>query len=182
MSVVIRGAIFLLIAFYLYVMYIVKHPHVSDSYREYYMLRTSDVSIGERKRMLPIQIGHDYMHKDATTIGFNGWAWPEDAFRWNTGKSAGFLIKIDSDTLARSPTHFVFDLMSNGKQHTHWQINGVDLGEYVIEKDGQFILPLKPGSLRIGENVIKIDMPDAHRPNQNDDRELGLAFKTLRLE
>jgi hypothetical protein len=72
--------------------------------------------------------------------------------------------------------------MPHGTQRTPWRLNGADLGELLLADDTQRVFPLAPGSLRAGESMVEIDMPDAHRPNDSDGRSPGLAFKLVRLE
>lgn len=93
MSLVIRGAIVSLCAFYLYVAHATIHPKVSDAYRDYYILRSTDLTVAERKRLPPLQAGREHDHKDAA-IGFDKWSGPEETFRWNDGKPAKLTFKL----------------------------------------------------------------------------------------
>jgi hypothetical protein len=181
MNVVVRGAILLLGIFYLYVTYLMAHPNVSAAYRDYYILRTSDLSFAERKKMVSLRIDQDYGHKD-TAIGFDGWSVPEEWFRWNDGKSAKLIFKLDLETVAKVPARLVLHVLTNGKQRTRWKLNGADLGERRVDGDTRLVFVLRPDFLHAGENVVEIDMSDAHRPNQSDGRALALAFVSLRLE
>lgn len=181
MTVVVRGMIVFLAALYLYVTYIVTHPNVSVAYRDYYILRSTDISIAQLKKLPPLQIGHDYTHKVAD-IAFDGWSVPEDAFRWNDGKTAKLIFTLSPESVAQAPHRLVIDLVPHGEQRTRWWLNGKDLGWHQIAGDMKLTLSLSPGVLRARENVVEIEMPDAHRPNESDGRRLGLAFKSLRLE
>ena len=181
MNMVIRGAIITLGAFYLYVAYLMTHPNVSAAFREYYILRSTDLTVAERRKLPPLQPGRDYDHKHAA-LGFDKWTAPEETFRWNDGKSARIIFKLEPGAVAQAPGRLVFNLMPHGTQRTRWRLNGADLGERQVAGDTQVVFPLKPGSLREGENVVEIDMPDARRPNDSDGRLLGLGFKSLRLE
>lgn len=181
MNVVIRGAIISLAAFYLYVAYLMTHPNVSAAYRDYYILKNTDLSIAQRKKLQPLQIGRDYSHKD-TAIGFDGWSGPEETHRWNDGKSASLVFRLDPGPVAQAPRRLALNLLPHGTQRTRWRLNGTDLGERQLAADTQLAFSLAPGLLREGENVLRIEMPDARRPGSGDGRVLGLAFKSLRLE
>jgi len=181
MNVVIRGALISLAALYLYVAYLVTHPNVSAAYRDYYILKNTDLSIAERKKLPSLQPSRDYSHKDAA-IGFDRWSGPEETHRWNDGKSARLLFRLEQAAVAQAPRQLGLRLMPHGTQRTRWRLNGTDLGERTLAAEAQLEFALVPGLLRTGENVLEIDMPDAHRPDSGDGRVLGLAFKSLRLE
>jgi hypothetical protein len=181
MSMVIRGAILSLVVFYLYVAYIVTHPNVSAAYRDYYIARSTDLTIAERRKLPPLQAGRDHDHKDAA-IAFDHWSAPEETFRWNDGTSARIIFKLNAVPTAQAPGRLVVNLMPHGVQRTRWRLNGADLGERQVTGEAQLAFSLAPGMLRAGENVVEIDMPDARRPNTSDGRLLGLAFRSLRLE
>ncbi|XYJ11326.1 hypothetical protein ACSUZJ_04885 [Telluria sp. B2] len=181
MTIMIRSAIISLVVFYLFVFYLMTHPNVSADYRDYYILKSTDLTVKERARLSAMQLGQEYAHKDAA-IGFDKWSGPEEAYRWNDGKRARLVFRLDSDTVAHAPTRLVLSLMPHGTQRTGWRLNGNELGTRQITSEGLVTFPLKPGMLRSGENVIEIDLPDAHQPNDNDGRALGVAFKSLRLE
>jgi hypothetical protein len=181
MTIMIRSAIISLVVFYLFVLYLMTHPNVSPAYRDYYILKSTDLTVKERARLPALQPGREYAHKDAA-IGFDKWSGPEETFRWNDGKRARLVFRLDSATLAQAPTRLVLNLSSHGSQRTDWRLNGAGLGARQVAGDGVLEFSLKPGMLRSGENVIEIDLPDAHRPNDSDNRALAIAFRSLRLQ
>lgn len=181
MKLLVRGAIVCLLAFYLYLAYLMTHPNVSQAYREYYILRSSGLSIAERRNLAPLRPGQDYSHQ-TTAIGFDGWSGAEPTHRWNDGKSARIIFKLDAAALAQAPRRLVLTLMPHGPQRTHWRLNGTGLGERQVAREMQLAFALSPGLLREGDNVLEVDMPDAHRPDNGDGRVLGLAIKSFRLD
>ncbi|WP_313706118.1 hypothetical protein [Massilia sp.] len=179
MKAIVRAAIVLLAAFYLFLVYAVANPRVSQEYRDYYILKTTDLSIAQRQGLAPLQPGRAYGHQEAA-LGFDGWSAPEPSHRWSNGKRVRLIFRLDA---AGAGAHaLVLHVAPLGTQAITWRLNGRQLAVRELDRETELRLAFEPGLLRAGENILEIDLPGAHSPGSGDPRLLALAFKSLRIE
>jgi hypothetical protein len=181
MKKVTRLAIVLVLAFYGIVLYALAHTNVSDAYRDYYILRSNNLSIAERKRIQPIEEGRVYTFRDQA-IGFDGWYMPQETQRWNIGKSAKIVFRLDSARSADAPRAVVMRIAPWGSQKTVWRLNGEQIEAREIGQETQLRLPLKNSLLRDGENFLQLDMPDARELGKGNPKLWAIAFKSMTFE
>lgn len=163
-------------AFYAFVAALAARPQVSEAYRDYYIDRQVELSIRERQELPPLRRGKIYTHT-TKAIGFVGWAPAETRYRWSLGHNAKVIFVIDDK--APPPATLRLAVTSLGPQRVLWTLNGATRGEAVLDGEGLAYLDIEADSLRTGENVLRLEFPDAHRPSNEDPRTLALALHTL---
>lgn len=174
-----RAGIVVLAAFYLFLLYAVANPRVSQAYRDYYILKSTDLSIAQRQALAPLQPGRLYDHQDAA-LGFDRWSGAEPTHRWSMGKQVRLVFRLDG--AGAGAQALVLHVAPLDRQPTTWRLNGRALAEPVLDRETELRLTPAPGLLRPGENVLEIDLPGARSPGSGDPRLLALAFKSLRIE
>ena len=114
----------------------------------------------------------------------SGWSDPENAFRWSDGKSAEISFIINKKDLSRFKGKFSLLAGSLGKERIGISLNGrkIYAGQLLPNQDTALNIVFNPLLLKVGENILRFNLPDAHKPENGDTRVLALAFKSFSFQ
>jgi hypothetical protein len=130
----------IILAFYAYVVHAVFTPHVSSEYANYYIFKTTNLSIAERKKLIPIIPDQQYTHKDSDTLGFDGWLSPEDQHRWTAKNIAHIVFRIsDLSALGHTPA-IQLSAFSPNPQDVTFLMNGTPVKTITINGETEILL------------------------------------------
>lgn len=129
------------------------------------------------------------LHEDETavkgTLGFadprldfKGWSTPEPTHRWSLGQSAELTFVLQD--VASLKGELSLDLASFGQQNIELVLNDATL--FSGQANGEKVVDLRDAPFVEGRNVLRILTPDARAPGVNDERVLGVALRSLRIE
>ncbi|MBD9414316.1 hypothetical protein IB234_07060 [Pseudomonas sp. PDM16] len=111
-------------------------------------------------------------------LSFGGWSTPEPSHRWSLGR-ASELTFVTGD-VANLKGELDLDLASFGLQNIKLMMNGAEI--FSGQANGEKVINLRNVSYRDGRNVLRILTPDARAPGSNDERMLGVALRSIRIE
>jgi hypothetical protein len=127
-----------------------------------------------------LKSGTRYAHS-SDMLSFEGWFDPEIPYRWNSGTES--VIKFSIDNTVVKSTRLILVCALNGSQKVFIRINGIQVYSNALDGNLQSInIDLPERTLKIGENILKVDVPDARFAGPNDPRILGFAFGSMTLE
>lgn len=181
MKILVRTAIGLLAAFHAVVGYTALHPQVSAHYRDYYITGTDFMSPWQHKDLVALRPGTAYA-ADEPVLVFDGWYRRADGQRWNAGRSARFVFRVDDAGRPDAPHAVLLDLEPVGAQRTVWRLNGHEIGQYLVGGPAKLRLTLDSRLLRPGENELQVSLPDARRAGNGNPKMWALRFESLRFE
>lgn len=180
MSLIFKSIVLLLSIFYSFVLNIALNPKVSDAYREYYISKTTSLSPTERKKFPPLEIGKFYSHQ-TDAIGFDGWSNAEENYRWNSRNSVRIIFRL-KNTLLYFPKKIVLHVVPFRIQMIRWSLNSGKISDVIVKEEMDLTLSLENSRLYEGENILYLNLPDARRADNRDQRFLAIALKSFRLE
>ncbi len=164
--------------FYLVLVYFVFNPNVSKAYHDYYISKISSLSPKELDLMMNLIPQKKYIHT-SKDLGFIGWSHPETNHRWSDGPNSSIAFKIDDwqklDGLLN------LDCVALGRQNVSIFINDINIGHKIIEGELIFNITFNRALLRNGLNTLAFNFPDAHPPENGDQRILALALKSFQI-
>ena len=179
-----------LLAGYGYVVYLAKHPNVSEAYRAYYIDRTSNLSpkmLEARLETLPaLTPGQVYPH-DASEILLLGWDTAEPEHTWTLGESAQIILTLPrlKPQQAREFTLILRGMYLTGVQRIIARVQNAGGLQKIIDgtyRDGEDMVitfEVPPGAEQLV--TLALELPDAQVPDNGDRRVLGFALKSLEL-
>jgi len=120
--------------------------------------------------------------RDEEHVTWIRWSSPEQDSRWSAGKDVGMLFRL-SASAARSARAFEFTAMRTlGPNAVTVLVDDRPIVHMVLNGPGHFRFPIPPGTLSAGANDIEFQLPQAHRPDSNDSRVLGVALADFELD
>jgi hypothetical protein len=176
-----RIAIGALCAFYLAVAWTAVHPQVSPAYRAYYIEGSDFMSPWQHRQLAPLAPASEHGADDPALM-FDGWPARGDGQRWNGGRSARLVFRVDGHALAAGPHALTLRLLPLGTQASEWRLNGQAIGSHRLQGASVLRLDLAPGSLRPGENELRVTLPDARVVGKGNLRMWALRFDGLRWD
>jgi hypothetical protein len=112
---------------------------------------------------------------------FWNWSGPEPGIRWSLGPASSIRFLLANDGGGALPASLTLTLASFGRQSFDVLLNNVRIYSGKAESaPATLTIPLPPGSIRAGENVLHFNTPDASRP-KGDNRMMALDLKSLSL-
>jgi glycosyltransferase involved in cell wall biosynthesis len=123
------------------------------------------------------ELGVDH-EANSRLIEWTGFGSAEQAFRWTAGYQASaslFLAAFDS-ALMLSIRTFAF-----GDQNVTIRVNDDPIFSGIVGASSR-LLKFRVETMKPGYNVISFDLPDARAPGNGDNRMLGVALQSIRLE
>lgn len=171
--------ILLLAVFYVGIAYLAMHPNVSAAYRSYYITRDSDLTVRERRALQAIQPPVEISYADKR-VGYDGWHAEEQGYRWSAGRSSKILFLLQPGVDRQGMRTLSLKATPLDRQQTEVSINGKLVHSGVISADSQVDIAFPASLLLEGENVIRIDCPDAHG-TETDRRRRGIALASFSL-
>jgi hypothetical protein len=169
--------IVLLLFFYMTVSYLVMHPNVSPGYRSYYITRDSDLTLKERKTLQPIISGDEISYADSR-VGYDGWHDREPGYRWSAGRSSKIVFLLRTDNKRLGIRGFSLRVAPLGDQRISVFLNGEPVYSGILTEQGQVDITFPASFLVDGENIIRIDCPNAHSTAM-DKRSRGIALSSF---
>jgi hypothetical protein len=170
-----------LIALYVLVGWLAMHPAVSEAYEDYYITGDSSLSPTARGSLPAVTDGCAYPHTSGD-LAFVGWHVPEQRFRWSDGHRVKIVFRATRDSSAELPRGVCLDVVALGRQRVEWQVNHGPEVRVVVEDRGRLCLKFAADDVEPGENVLRLHLPDAHRPGPEDGRTLGIAVETVTFQ
>lgn len=169
--------ILFLIMFYCGISYLVRHPDVSSAYRSYYITRDSDLTLRERKALQPIQSGIQISYADSR-VGYDGWHDQESGYRWSAGRSSRIVFLLQPQTDAHGMRTLTLTGTPLDEQKLAVFINGKPVYSGVFPAKGQLDITFSASILLDGENIMRLDCPDAHG-TESDRRKRAIALASF---
>lgn len=192
-----------LIPFYLYTAFAVFNPVVSMEYENYYINKSTPLSVREQqdaktdsavyfelgsdpingtaKELLPITFGVVYRYDDQHHFLWKGFAPAEPGLRWSTGRRCGLYFRVDPGMDLSRPRRIAFEALPNGRQEIIVSVNGSQRFKRQLSQPGKIVLEIEPGVLRNGVNDLEIQIPWARIPANGDQRLLGFAISNVSI-
>lgn len=130
-----------------------------------------------RPYLQPVTLGENYALQ-AGAPRFSGWYSAEPERRWSFGSDSSITFAA---TGAAMPTKLLLHMESLGKQRLQLWLNDRPLYRGVLSGNG-LELELELPNLLEGTNILRFNMPDAHKPSGPDPRVLAVALRELRFE
>lgn len=130
-----------------------------------------------RPYLQPVMPGVNYALQ-AGAPRFSGWYSAEPERRWSFGSDSSITFAAASDG---KPTKLLLHMESLGQQRLQLWLNDKPLYRGVLLENG-LELELELHGLREGTNILRFNMPDAHKPPGSDPRILAVALRELRFE
>ena len=139
--------------------YLVLRPNVTDAYRQYYIDRSSKLSMAEARRIAPLNLNHIY-RAGSQEVVFNKWselkeerlapAWPSALifFDWNQ------TVGTSDETAVRLSLWSV----ENPQGSLRVVVNGRLLYSRALTGPRLYEIPVPNGFLRLGINEIEFDV------------------------
>ena len=169
-----------LLVFYMAIFYLVTHPKVSPEYKAYYISRDSNLTIKERKALKPIILGEDISHDDPR-VGYDGWHDRETGYRWSAGESSKILFLLKNGDQRDGTLRLSMLLEPLGNQGISVSLNEKRVYDGVLTGIGKIDIPIPATLLMHGENVLRINCPDAHKTG-TDKRKRGIALSSFTIQ
>lgn len=169
--------IFFLIMFYCGISYLVRHPDVSPAYRSYYITQDSGLTLRERKALQPIQSGIQISYADSR-IGYDGWHDREPGYRWSAGRSSRIVFLLPPQTDVHGMRTLTLKGTPLDEQKLAVFINGNPVYSGLFPAKGQLDISFPASILLDGENVMRLDCPDAHG-TESDRRKRAIALSSF---
>jgi len=170
-----------LCAFYLVVAWTAVHPQVSPAYRAYYIEGSDFMSPWQHSHLAPLAPAADHGAADPALM-FDGWPPRADGERWNGGRSARLVFRVDGHALAPGPHALTLRVLPLGAQASEWRLNGQAIGSHRLQGAAVLRLDLAPGWLRPGENELRVTLPDARVVGKGNLRMWALRFDAIRWD
>lgn len=167
-----------LLAFYSIVAFLALQPRVSEAYRDYYIKGKAGLSLREREDLPAIRSGLDYRHTTGK-LGFVGWAPPENDYRWSLGHEVKLVFRVAGPETR--PGSMRLTLSSLGAQRVHWSMNAQPGGAATLDGRAPAAIDIPTRAAHPGLNVLRLHLPDAHRPGNGDTRVLAIALHKIRF-
>ncbi len=174
-------AILIIGIFELNVFYKIFTPKTDEHYKLYYIdKKLANWSHGN----FPIYSkGYLLTHKSINPyISKNGWSKAEKTIRWTNGRKAAIYLPMNFD---KSYQGFItMQINTLGKQEIKYTINDHYIGSQVAQgRDINLTFKFNPNILHKNNiNKIEFEFPDAHKPDNGDQRILAMALKSFRIE
>lgn len=111
-------------------------------------------------------------------LSFQNWSTPEPTHRWTLGTASELAFGVQD--VAALKGELGLELTVLGQQAVELWLNGTRVFSGSI--DGEQRIDLQHVPYREGRNVVRILTPDARAPNVADERMLGVALRTIRIE
>lgn len=111
-------------------------------------------------------------------LSFQNWSTPEPTHRWTLGTASELAFGVRD--VAALKGELGLELTALGQQAVELWLNGTRV--YGGQIDGEQRIDLQHVPYREGRNVMRILTPDARAPNVADERMLGVALRTIRIE
>lgn len=168
--------------FYVYVLYLILTPAVSEAYYRYYISRDSQISPNQQMALPTIDVGST-LRFDSNQLGYDGWSTPEDSFRWSLGKRPALHFILGDVAQAASMATLTLEIQPLGQQEISILINEQLLLETRVESPDVALIqiPIPPNTLKPGRNTVYFHLPDARTPGNGDSRVLGIALVSFAL-
>ncbi len=119
---------------------------------------------------------------DASNVVFAGWSPPEAAHRWSRGHVAEITFRLA--TGGAPPGSLTMDAVTLGEQRLAVELNGETLLEMRRKpSDPPLTIDLPSSAWSSGGlDVLRLRLPDAHPPGDEDPRMLGVALRWFVFE
>lgn len=169
--------LFSLILFYSAIFYIALNPRVSSGYKSYYITRDSGLTLKERKALKPITLEDEISYMD-TRVGYDGWHDNEIGYRWSAGKSSKIVFLLPANMDKSGTRSLLFSITPLEKQRISFFLNDQRIYSGTLDEKGRVDISFPASLLSIGDNVIRIDCPDAHS-TEADRRHRGIALSSF---
>ena len=181
MKILVRTLIAALCGFYLVVAWAALHPAVSPDYRAYYIDGSDFMSPWQHRHLAALAPATGYGSDDPALM-FEGWQARADGERWNGGRSARLVFRVDGAALAAGPHALTLRLLPLGAQGSVWRLNGRPIGSHRLHGATVLKLDHAPGLLRPGENELRVELPDARVVGKGNLRMWALRFDGMRWD
>ncbi len=123
------------------------------------------------------ELGVDHLPNSAS-IEWAGFSTAEPAFRWTNGRKASASVFLAAPDRALTLSIRTFAL---GDQNVTIEVNGARVFRGLVGPTSR-LLAFTLDAMRSGYNVVSFDLPDARAPSMKDDRLLGLAVESIRID
>ena len=113
---------------------------------------------------------------------FDSWSQSEKSHRWSLDNTSSIYCKLDETTLYQGKLHLHFGTLE--KQRIIVYINGSKIGDKQFNSwDTHTNFDFNPNILKTDAiNIITFKLPNAHKPNNGDNRILAIALKSFSLK
>lgn len=177
---IIRILIAALFVFYLAMLYIIRHPQVSDLYAAYYITRTSDIPPGEIDSLKSLNIPARES-SNSTSLAFDSWHEPEDTHRWAEGVAPAVVFRLDEESRRRVSGVLSIRYLAIPGQSGGVYLNGYLLENAVFAGAGELNLTFDRNILS-DVNKIEFKLTNSIVASKQDPRVISLALTSLSLE
>ncbi|MGB3149323.1 MAG: acyltransferase family protein [Maribacter sp.] len=127
-----------------------------------------------------VEIGEALGHT-SDKIVFEGWYNAEPQHRWSSGQTATVIFHIDTAKPIKGEFRFDAGIWEN--QHVSFYLNDVEIDQKDLTGwNKTFSVFFDPKVLNKEENKLKLVFSNAQMPNQNDERIIAFAFRSMRIE
>jgi hypothetical protein len=181
MNKIYLASIFILVAFYIPLIYLIGHPNVSAEYKSYYITQSSKISPFERANMGPIPFGEKIEFNDRR-IGFENFFDPGKSFRWSMDAQSQIIFLLDSQDKLNKEGTLLLRVDPLGAQKVSLALNQKLIYEGMLNGPTELLISYPAGSLKEGMNTITLLTPGAKTLGDGEIRKLALRFQSLVIE
>lgn len=181
MKLFLRAGNVTLLALYFATIYCMFNPRVSQEYHEYYISKTSNLSLAAEKQLNsnPIQASKEYDHGSAQ-LGFSaGWSQADNAAYRTSGNFSRIIFYINEGNYIFKGT-LLLDISAPSTQPLEVFMNGSKVHSKILEAGREKIsIDFSPSLLKKGRNMIELHTPDASQSGNGARRRPDLALNSL---
>ncbi|TNB49575.1 hypothetical protein FF124_01030 [Martelella lutilitoris] len=176
-----RFIISLIAAFYLFMLYLLLHPNVSDPYYRYYIAKDVSINPKQLEKIEAIDPDKYYNHRNSDIGYYRGWSNPESEHRWSDGKYAEIKFIVGEKSKFDGEIYIHGIVFDRQRISVYLNNNEIYSGE-VFEREGLDLnIRFDKKLLVDGLNTLAFDLPDARRPGGPDQRELAIALEEIAI-
>jgi len=180
-KIVLISLILVIGIFELYVFNEMIFPKVSNHYKLYYIDKKL-ISWSHGKGIFYSK-GIELNHKNIKRfLSREGWSGAEKTFRWNNGKIASIFFEVTKDVSYTGKLNLNFG--THKKQKIIIYLNNQKIAHETFNtNDINVTFLFNPKILKVNDiNIIKLEFPNAQKPNNLDSRILAMSLKALSIE
>lgn len=120
--------------------------------------------------------------RDEKHVTWIRWSAPEQDSRWSAGKDVGMLFRLSASAAGSAHALEFTTMRTLGSNPVTVLVDDRPIAHTILNGPGRFRFEIPPGTLSAGVNDIEFQLPQAHRPESNDGRVLGVALADFELE
>ncbi len=137
---------------------------------------------------LPIVNFGENIEWTSKKVRWDGWSYPEKSHRWSSGKFSQIVFRIKEEDLKKNSSADV-ELFLNiygtlGEQRVTLKMNEniISSENNIFSGKNSYNIIFSKKLLKIGDNHLQFNLPDASQPGNGDKRLLALGIKDFSIK